>query len=71
MVKTFSNCFSLQSINIPSSVVEIHYFAFVCCYSLTSITLPSSLTLFENGCFGNCTSLKSNITLPSNCFLLI
>ena len=62
---TFQNCYSLQSINIPSNVTSIGSSAFQNCYSLQSITIPSSVTSIGQNAFQNCSSLQS-INIPSN-----
>ena len=43
----FSECSTLTSINIPSSVTSIEKSAFRGCSSLTSINIPSSVTSIE------------------------
>jgi hypothetical protein len=60
----FSNCKSLKSITIPSSVTSIRGYAFSNCDSLTSVVLPSSITTIESGVFRECDNLK-NVTILS------
>ncbi len=54
----FSDCESLTSITIPSSVTSIGDDVFHGCKSLTSITIPSSVTSIGDGAFEGCTSLS-------------
>jgi hypothetical protein len=61
----FSQCTSLNSINIPSSVTSIGIYAFNQCASLTSITIPSSVTSIGTYAFANCTLLTS-VSIPSS-----
>mgnify|MGYP002518047305 CR=1 FL=1 len=63
--EAFSECFSLTSINIPSSVKSIGKEAFGDCSSLTSITIPSSVTSIGENAFWGCESLTS-ITIPTH-----
>ena len=60
----FKNCYSLTSIIIPNSVMNIGYNAFEGCSSLTSIDIPDSITTIES-CFINCHSLTS-VTIPNS-----
>ena len=64
-IYAFSQCYSLTSITIPSSVTSIGNNAFRNCYSLASITIPSNVTSIDNSAFYYCYSLAS-ITIPSN-----
>ena len=43
-INAFNNCYSLQSITIPSGVTSIGNNAFYNCSSLQSITIPESVT---------------------------
>ena len=61
----FSDCSSLTSINIPSSVTSIGDWAFNGCSSLTSIIIPYSVTSIEYGAFNGCSSLTSINISPS------
>ena len=61
----FSNCFSLQSITIPSNVTSIGSYAFSNCSSLQSINIPSSVTSIGNSAFSKCSSVQS-ITIPES-----
>ena len=60
----FSNCISLTTINLPSSLTSISQTAFNDCSSLTTINLPSSLTSISQMAFRHCSSLTT-INLPS------
>ena len=63
----FSDCTSLESIEIPSSVTFIDQDAFGDCTSLKSVTFgeDSQLTYIGHCAFLNCTSLES-IEIPSS-----
>ena len=63
--EAFSWCYSLTSIEIPSSVTSIGECAFELCYSLTSVVIPSSVTSIGSSAFYNCSSLTS-IEIPSS-----
>ena len=63
--KCFSDCSSLSSVTIPSSVTSLGEYCFFGCSSLTSITIPSSVTSLWEHCFSSCSSLTS-ITIPSS-----
>lgn len=56
---------TLQTIQIPSTVVEIGESAFDTCESLTAIEFPSSVTTFGSDVLYGCVSLKS-VKLPEN-----
>ena len=53
----FSDCGSLTSVDIPSSVTSIGSYAFAGCSSLTSVDIPSSVTSIGDNVFGKCDSL--------------
>lgn len=55
--KSFSNCTSLTSITIPSSIKAIGKYAFSKCKSLTSITIPNSVKTIEEYAFYSCSNL--------------
>ena len=63
--RAFEGCWSLISINIPSSVTSIEAAVFSGCSSLTSVTIPSSVTSIEAAVFSGCRSLTS-VTIPSS-----
>lgn len=58
-------CSSLESIEIPSSVLSLGYYCFNNCHSLTSIVIPSSVTSLGEECFSWCINLNT-IELPSS-----
>ena len=60
----FSNCYSLTSVTIPSSVKSIGGSAFSGCSGLTSVTIPSSVTGIGHNAFSNCSGLTS-VTIGS------
>ena len=61
----FKDCYSLQSVSIPSSVTYIGSDAFQNCYSLQSVSIPSSVTYIGYDAFQNCYSLQS-VSIPSS-----
>ena len=63
--KCFSDCSSIKSITIPSSVTSLGNSCFFKCSGLTSITIPSSVTSLGDFCFYDCRGLTS-ITIPSS-----
>lgn len=54
---------SLVSIDLPSNMDLIDFYAFSRCGSLTNINMPSTLDRMGTGCFQECTSLKT-INIP-------
>jgi hypothetical protein len=61
----FSNCHSLSSVVLPSSVTSIGSQAFYLCYSLPSIVIPNSVTSIGGSTFYKCSSLTS-VVLPNS-----
>lgn len=55
----FSDCFLLESIEIPSSVEIIQSGAFKNCTALTSVVIPASVTFIGQFVFSGCDSLNS------------
>ena len=66
--EAFEGCYSLQSINIPESVISIGHGAFFCCH-LRSINLPDSLNRIEHGTFFHCSCLQG-IDIPNSVLLI-
>ncbi|KAI4454054.1 glycogen phosphorylase [Holotrichia oblita] len=60
----FANCYTLKSIDIPSSVTTIGTYAFYNCYGMTSATIPSSVATISAYSFYNCYGLTS-LTIPN------
>ena len=60
----FSDCSSLTSLTLPSSVTSIGGHAFEKCSGLTSLTLPSSVISIAEFAFRYCSGLTS-LTIPS------
>ena len=58
-VGALSGSKSLQSIDLPKSLIRIEEYAFLSCHSLKSITIPDSVTVIERYAFANCDSLQS------------
>ena len=65
-VGAFEKCYSLTSINIPSSVTSIGNSAFCECESLTSITIPNSVKSIGESAFLWCPSLTQIQVAPDN-----
>ena len=61
---SFSSCYSLESITIPSSVTSIGAYAFMNCYSLAAVSVPLGVTSIGSYTFQSCYSLKC-VSLPS------
>lgn len=57
-------CPNIISVEIPNSVTNIGYGAFVGCANLTSVTMGNSVTSIGDGVFASCTNL-TNITIPN------
>lgn len=55
----FSDCVSLQKIEIPDTIEVIGYNAFRNCTSLKYLLLPSSVEVLDSNAFFNCTSLRA------------
>ena len=64
----FTNCYSLESVEIPSGVTSIGTYAFSFCSSLESIVIPSGVTSIGNAAFGSCNGLSSIIVDEGNLF---
>ena len=54
----FSGCSALESITLPSNLVNIQFQAFGGCTSLKSITIPASVTTIGQYAFNNCRTLE-------------
>ncbi len=63
--RTFNNCFSLTSVEIPNSVTSIGYAAFEFCDGLTSVVIPNSVTCIGDNAFAGCSSLTS-VEIPNS-----
>ena len=61
----FQNCYSLQSVSIPSSVTSIGQYSFYQCYNLKSVSIPSSMTSIGSEAFYQCCCMQS-VTIPSS-----
>ena len=61
----FTNCSSLVSIKIPSSMKEIGIFAFSWCTKLNKLTIEEGVEKIFWQAFYNCVSLKT-VTIPSS-----
>ena len=61
----FSNCTSLQSINIPGSVIRLKNYVFENCTSLQSVVIGEGVRGIGINTFSNCSKLSS-IVIPSS-----
>jgi hypothetical protein len=66
----FSECSSLNNIQIPNSVTFIGNACFFGCTSLSNIQIPNSVTDIGSACFYDCTSL-TNFVIPIEPDILI
>ena len=60
----FSQCYNLETVELPSTVKFINAYTFYKNYNLKTINMPSSLVQIRTGAFFQCNSL-TNITLPN------
>jgi hypothetical protein len=65
----FSNCSSLKTINLPSTITSVGESAFAQCSSLESIDIPNGVTEIRENAFYYCTKLES-INLPDSIELI-
>lgn len=56
---------SIRSVEIPSSVSEIHEYAFCACHSLSKVIIPYSIKSIGKRAFEECRNLRS-IEIPSS-----
>lgn len=61
--QAFYNCYSLECVNIPSTVTEVKSGTFRGCTSLRTVSLPKEISVIESNAFRACSSLE-RITLP-------
>ena len=67
--EVFQRYYQLNSITIPSSVVEISNYCFEECISLTTITIPTTVTKFGICCFHKSGITKENYpNIPNEYF---
>lgn len=59
--RTFKDCISLASFDIPVTVSSVGEYAFQNCESLTSITVPANVTSMATGIFSTCVNLTDVI----------
>ena len=60
----FIECFTLKSVELPSSVTEIGQYAFQACHNLTKVTIPAGVTTIGASAFQHCWSL-TEVTIPA------
>lgn len=59
----FSDCLTLESIEIPNTVTSIGHQSFFGCKNMKSVTLPKNITELKSFTFHNCESLES-VVIP-------
>ena len=59
----FSDCLTLESIEIPNTVTSIGHQSFFGCKNMKSVTLPKNITELKPFTFHNCESLES-VVIP-------
>ena len=64
-VQAFTDCKSLESIEIPNGITRIGDYAFEGCKSLKNITIPNSMEIIGCEAFAGCKSLTS-IEIPDS-----
>ena len=64
LMGTFSQCYNLEEVTLPSTIKVINAYTFYKNYNLKTINIPDNLIRIETGAFFQCNSL-TNITLPS------
>lgn len=64
LMGTFSQCYNLEEVTLPSTIKVINAYTFYQNYNLKTINMPSSLTRIDVGAFFQCNSL-TNITIPN------
>ena len=62
--RAFEDCYYLETIEIPNSIIEIGNYAFTNCNSLREIEFPSSVKKIGDHAFEECDSLN-RIEIPS------
>lgn len=62
--RSFENCTSLKTVQLPTTVISVGESAFKGCTSLESINIPRIITL-SGSVFENCASLKT-VSLPTS-----
>lgn len=62
---TFNGCSSLESVEIPSSVIHIWTAAFQNCTSLTEVTIPENVETIGDNAFFGCSNLKTITLRPT------
>ena len=58
-----------SDLNLPATVKEIHYGAFVDCSNLTSVSIPDTVTSIQGWSFVNCSNLTS-VSIPNGITVL-
>ena len=58
---SFTQCTSLEFIEIPETVISIESDCFSYCSSLVNISIPQKVTSIESSVFSNCINLNKKI----------
>ena len=61
---TFDSCYSLSTIELPSTLTYLGSYAFTFCFELKEVKIPESVVKIGNEIFFECNSLTS-VTLPT------
>ena len=67
--RTFANCGSIVSVEIPDTVINIDDFAFYSCGSLSEIKIPDSITQIGNNPFLFCANLTKIVVSNDHPYL--
>ena len=64
---SFVSCSGLESLSLPSTLLEIKHHAFEYCGGFEGLlTLPTSLTTIEYFAFNECAGFTGNLTIPNS-----
>lgn len=63
--ETFADCFGLERVTMPDSVIHIGSNAFLRCHFLTDMTIPQGVLGIGNGAFCECSRL-AHVTMPDS-----
>lgn len=63
LLETFNQCLSLQTVELPDTLIEIGYSAFYECSRLKQVVFPQGLKRIRHSAFAKCNSLRK-VTIP-------